>query len=300
MNRKGIQVVAVVLAALLCLPGGASAREFLGYGRQVSNDFLGDGKDRWHTGSASASRIWGDPWLGRLPQEFGNILELRIAGEIMAPAKLRRPEPGDRPYATMLSFGLHSHFDWQGLETSLGSDLVLTGPMTGLPWLQETVHDWLSISSASARVRAAEVPDGVHPTLAFETGRGYAIGAARLRPFLSGRWGDETLLRAGADVSFGPVGIAELLVRDRVTGQRYRVVQDKAPGAALVVGADYAYVHDTIYMPRPRDTRSRVRAGVHVQLRRGSGFYGLTWMGPEFEGQPEGQVVGTARLKFEF
>jgi hypothetical protein len=300
MKGRLILIAAAWLAGLLAVPDAAPARDFLGYGRHVSNDLLGDGRDRWHSGSISSSRVWGDPWAGALPQGFGSLLELRIAGEIMAPENLRRPARDDRPYATSLSFGLHSHFDWQGMETTLGTDLVLTGPMTGLPWLQDKVHDWLGASTTSARTKAGAVPDGVHPTLAFENGRSYGLGVATLRPFVAGRWGDETLLRAGADITIGSVGMAELLVRDRVTGQRYRVVTAPHPGVAFVVGADYAYVQDSIYLRRPRDTRARVRTGVHFQTRRVGGFYGLTWMGPEFEGQKEGQVIGSIRLKVDF
>lgn len=36
----------------------ADPYEKLGYGRLMTNDFLGDGEDRWRTGSWTSSRAW--------------------------------------------------------------------------------------------------------------------------------------------------------------------------------------------------------------------------------------------------
>ena len=63
-------------------------RHFIGYRRLTTNDVLGDGKDRWRTGSFSSSRIWGQKWKGELPQEFAELVEARFLGEIIAPSDL--------------------------------------------------------------------------------------------------------------------------------------------------------------------------------------------------------------------
>ena len=47
-------------------------------------------------------------------------------------------------------------------------------------------------------------------------------------------------------------------------------------------------------------TRSRLRAGFHWDTGRARGFYGLTWLGPEFTGQRTGQLVGSVRLNIDF
>ena len=66
-----------------------------------------------------------------------------------------------------------------------------------------------------------------------------------------------------------------------------------------------AYVEDSVYLPDNigvdlKNNRYRLRAGVNWQGATSSVFYGLTYLSEEFENQPEGQLVGSVRLKFEF
>jgi hypothetical protein len=46
--------------------------------------------------------------------------------------------------------------------------------------------------------------------------------------------------------------------------------------------------------------RERLRAGVGWRGERLDAFYGLTYLSPEFEGQDEGQVLGSAHVNFRF
>jgi len=277
----------------------------LGYGRLVNNDFIGDFRDRWQTGSISSSRVWGRDWEGRPPATFGDLLELRLSAQLIGPDDLRNPAPADRPYANALSAGLHTHFTRGGLEFATGVDIVATGEQTGLTWLHDQLHDLLGQTQTSAATRAAAIGDGFHPTAVLEMGREYDLGGARMRPFLEGRAGVETLARAGVDVTIGSLTQGELLVREPITGQRYRTVRGNAEGHAFILGADVAAVEDSVFLPggtqaAPTDTRTRVRAGWHWQTKRGGGFYGVTWLGKEFKGQPSGQVVGSLRLDYSF
>ena len=127
-----------------------------------------------------------------------------------------------------------------------------------------------------------------------------------LRPFVEGQAGIETFVRAGFDLTFGDITRGEMLVRDSTTGQRYRVVQHRdATGFGFVVGADIARVSDSVFLPSDRGydltpRRDRVRAGVHWQGKRASAFYGLTWLGKEYETQPDHQLVGSVRIKIDF
>ena len=301
-----------LFAIFLCvaiLAGGAQGneRQRLGYGRLLTNDLIGDGKDRWRTGSYASSRVWGPEWQGVLPATPGQVLEFRFGGEIIAPENISAPAPGDRPFAGVLSFGLHTHFNARGTDVSLGADLAFTGPQTGLDDFQSSLHDALGVDDLTSGARKAQIDDDIHPTLVAESGRDIAIGPAmRLRPFAELRWGLETLVRAGADLTFGRLGAGELMVRAPVTGQRYRVVAPQVQGLSFVLGADIAHVEDTDLLPDSRgvgleDTRKRVRAGLHWDNgKRASGFYGLTWLDKEFKGQRDSQVVGSLRLKFEF
>jgi outer membrane protein LpxR len=281
-------------------------RRKIGYGRLFTNDTIGDGQDRWRTGAYTFSNAYGYAWNGAAPSRFGELLEFRLQGQIIAPDNLAQADPNDRPWAGAVSVGLHTHGVTRGLDYAVGADLVVIGPQTQLDSLQEAVHNLFGKPTASAGVLALQIPDTIRPTVVGELGRTYEFGdAMSLRPFAEMRAGDETLARVGADFMFGSVGQKELLARESITGQRYRVVYNSQPGYSLTVGADTAYVSDSVYLPENRgyqlsDRRDRVRAGVHWQGGNASAFYGLTYLGREFSGQSEGQVTGSVRLKLRF
>lgn len=299
---------AVIISILLATPAAqAEPREKLGYGRLLSNDFFGDGHDRWRTGSWTSSRVWGPEWTGKAPVGFGKLIELRLSAEIFAPENISRPSAGDRRYAGALSAGVHTHFDIKGFEAAVGGDLTLTGADNGLGDFQDAVHNLLGARRPSNTVLDDQIGGGFHLTAVGEMGRTLQLSETlHLRPFVEGRAGAETLVRAGFDVTFGKVGVGELLVRESVTGHRYRVVQNpEVGGFSFLMGADIAHVADSIYLPESgglelTDSRERLRAGVQWQGHRASAFYGLTYLGEEFEAQTEGQVTGSLQFKFQF
>ena len=298
---------ALVASFGLSVVADAQERSRLGYGRLITNDLLGDGEDRWRTGGVQSSRVWGPTWTGVAPAGFGQLLELRLGAEILAPDDLRNLLPNDRPYAGALSVGLYTHFQRGRTEFAVGGDLVFVGPQTKLDEFQDAFHDALNVTSPSDAVRAGQIGNAINPTAVVEIGQTYDLGGRSVvRPFVEARAGNETLLRAGFDVTIGELGRGELLVRDSVTGQRYRTVQADWSGFSFVFGADVAAVSDSEFLPDGgnvvlRDTRERIRAGVMWRSEVGiTGFYGLTYLGEEFEGQNEGQVVGSVRVRVAF
>lgn len=303
-----LRAATLALCALSLSPLTASAqgREVLGHGRLVNNDLFGDGADRWQSGSVAASRVRGPSWTGALPDRPFDLLEYRIGAQVVAPENLRVPARVDRPFAGVVALGLHTHFDRGGTEFALGGDLVLTGPQTGLSDFQSALHDGLGVKPAAPGVVSGQVDNGVHPTLVMEAGRSYGVGdSSVLRPFAELRWGLETMARIGADFTIGPVGQGELMARDPVTGQRYRVIHQRTTGFSFLLGGDVATVSGSALLPEssgvtPTDTRTRLRAGMHWQGERNALFYGVTYMSEEFTAQPEGQVVGSMRLQMRF
>ena len=179
-----------VLALALCVavPALAEDRVTLGWGRMFSNDALGDAKDRWRTGGYQVSRVRGYDWHGALPQTPGELLEFRAAAQIVAPEDLVSPPLTDRRYATLLSFGMHTQFDWRGNDVSLGADVVVTGPQTGISNFQAWVHNMLNLPKP--RVVDTQIGDGVYPTLVAELGRRLPLGdRVTLRPFVEAQVG---------------------------------------------------------------------------------------------------------------
>lgn len=302
--------LAPALAAALCglltaPPAEAQDRGSLGFARLFTNDALGDGNDRWRTGSYSVSLLRGTSWDGSLPGAPGEILEYRLRGEIIAPADLHSPAAGDRRFAGVLAVGMFSHFALGQAEASFGVELAATGPQTGVGRFQRLVHQMLGMPKP--RVLGNQIANGWQPTAEAEIGRSFHFGdAVTLRPFAEAQIGGENLLRVGGDLTIGSFGAGSLMVRDTVTGQRVEGIAGTAgQGVSVTMGGDVARVFDSAYLPaggaaQLADNRSRLRLGLNWQGEKSAVFYGLTLLGKEFTSQPDQQLVGSVRLSLHF
>jgi hypothetical protein len=285
-------------------PAFAQDRFVLGHARLFSNDALGDGEDRWRSGSYMVSQLRGTAWNGS-PGAFGDILEYRLRSEIISPANLQRQSPNDRRFAGVIGLGLHSHFALGRAEARLGGELVFTGPQTGVGAFQREVHELLNMSPPG--VLGSQIGNRVFPTLSAEIGRSFALtDRVALRPFAEAQAGVENLLRVGGDLTIGTTWAGSLMVRDPVTGHRVEgITGTGGQGISLTLGGDVAHVADSRLLPRsgptaPTDTRARLRAGLHWQGEKSDVFYGVTWLGKEFDSQSEEQLVGSLRLRLRF
>lgn len=297
-----------VFAALLMIPQLAlplaAEQVTLGYGRFFTNDALGDGKDRWRSGSYTLSHVRGQAWEGRLPQTPGEVIEYRFRIEMIAPQNLARPAAQDRRYAGALSAGVHTHFARGPAEIRLGADLVAVGPQTGVGKLHRNLHQMLGMAVPGDLPN--QLPNHFYPTLSAELAQPYQLGALHLRPFVEAQAGVETYVRVGGDLVVGRFGQGGLMLRDHVTGQRFNGVRGPAvPGVSVTLGGDVARMFDSAYLPdggavTSRKTRARLRAGVNWQGKRSEIFYGVTHLGKEFEGQTAGQTLGSLQLKLRF
>ncbi|MEM6759245.1 MAG: lipid A-modifier LpxR family protein [Pseudomonadota bacterium] len=300
-------VISAFVSGTIAASADAQERKRLGYGRLITNDLIGDGEDRWRTGSVASSRVWGPEWTGIAPTSFGDLLELRLHGEIIAPVSLRNFDADDRRYAGALSLGLHTHVQRGAMQYTMGGDLVVIGPQTGLDSFQRELHDVFGITKPSDAVLGNQIDNAFRPTFVFEAGRILNSGPnSTVRPFVEARAGAETLARIGVDWTYGGLGQGELLVRDPVAGQRYRVIEEAWSGFSFTLGADIGHVEHSEFLPDDRgpaleETRGRVRAGLMWQSESGmSSYAGVTYLSEEFDGQDEGQFVGSVRVNFGF
>ncbi len=288
------------------VPDAAVAQKHgtLGYGRFFSNDALGDGKDRWRSGSYAVSMIRGAGWGGALPKQFGALLEYRLRTEIIAPANLATPSAIDRRYVGALSAGVHAHFARGAAEMRLGADVVAIGPQTGVGSLHRELHKAFGMTPPGNL--ATQLPNHIYPTVSAELGRAYIFGSTRLRPFIEAQAGVESYVRIGGDLNFGSFGQGAMMLRDQVTGQRFVGVPGAVvQGLSATIGGDIARVFDSAYLPKSgpialRKDRSRLRAGVNWRGEKSEVFYGVTHLGREFEGQTSGQTLGSLRLRIRF
>ncbi|MDA9208063.1 lipid A deacylase LpxR family protein [Octadecabacter sp.] len=303
-----MRLIAFLCAGLMAAtPAVAQDRETLGFGRLFTNDYFGDGHDRWRSGSYSLSVVRGTDWTGQAPTEFGSLLEYRLRSEIIAPSALNGAGSNDRAYVGALSAGIHTHMTRGGWDISTGADLVIVGPQTGLLDAQDWFHDLVSAPNVSNTVEANQISNAVYPTLVGQVSYPVALGeTAKLIPFAEAQVGVENFVRVGADVLVGQALLGDLWLRDSTTGQLYSGIEPNSAGYGFVVGADYTFLEDSAYFPssfgtNAADERLRVRAGVHARYGNGySYFYGLTYLGEEYEGQTQGQVVGSLKLNFNF
>lgn len=292
-------LIALLIALLpAATPAFSEGREVIGNGRLFTNDFFGDGRDRWRTGSYVYSHVRArDTYTGY--EEFGDLIEYRLRAEIIAPAT--GPAPGDRPYVGAMSIGAITHFDYSGFQVSLGSELTAVGPQTGLSAFQENFHDTLGM--AGPLYPGDQIENAFYLSGTAAATRSFRVGQnSSVRPFIEGQIGAEGFVRAGADMIIGQVAQDDLLLRDVVTGQLYRATEGDGVGLSYVLGVDVASVFDSNYLPSDMgytvsDTRTRARAGVFWQMGEDvSFFYGATYLSEEFEGQ----VLGSLKLNFNF
>ncbi|MEL6640456.1 MAG: lipid A-modifier LpxR family protein [Pseudomonadota bacterium] len=301
---KVLLVVLGLMASFNAAPAVAQMSETIGTGRLFSNDFLGDGRDRWQSGSYVISKLRSaEQWTGD-PKNFGEVWEYRFRTSVISSDG--RDGTPDRRYAGTLSFGMHSHFGQGTTRAALGFDITAVGPQTGLSRFQKRAHDVFGLEQI--RFTDTEFEDDILFGMTAETAE-----IIEISPTLSARAfgevliGPEDIVRVGADVFWGAQMVDDILLRDVTTGQLYHGTETQSdPGLSVVVGADMATVADSFFLPdtgvgAATQSRARVRAGLHWRKSdRTSLFYGLTYLSPEFEDQDEGQLTGSLKLNFNF
>ncbi|WP_375264325.1 hypothetical protein [Planktotalea sp.] len=202
---------------------------------------------------------------GSLPDRAGAIFEFRLQADVKAPDDLVTPFAGDRPFTGSLSLGLHTHYQHAGFDVSYGGELVVVGPQTRLDQFQTALHDGLGVAPLSAGTRANQIANKTYPGAVVEFSKPFDVGVrSRLRPFVEGRVGFENLIRAGVDFEIGKLTQGDLMVRDSITGQRYRTILSDGAGLSFVVGVDTAFVGESVYLPASlgltlTDRRDRAR-----------------------------------------
>lgn len=305
VSMRAIYGAAIALS-LLAPASHAQDTQFLGFGYQISNDFIGDGHDRYRTGSTQASIMFGREWTGSLGTQYFDTLELRGSTEIAAPDNLEKPVDGDRPYAAVARLGAHTHFaeTLSRTEFDMGVGVEIIGPQTKLDEFQANFHRWIGADDASNETRKAMIQDNVFGYGHIEASKTMDLGrSSRVTPFIEGHAGLESFARIGADFEFGGLISDDLKVRDYTTGQTYTAIRGTLSAMTLTAGADFGYMVDSAMLPESNDydlVQERARAGVTWEGQQSSATFGLTYLSKEFDNQTSGQVLGSFNLKYSF
>lgn len=303
--RSNQLLIGASMLASACLATSVNA-ESLGYGRLFVNDYLGDGHDRWRSGSYVVSQILGQPGSTGLPGSAWEMLEIRFRSEIIAPRQLDGHGPFDRAYAGEISLGVHTHFKQGQMEYSLGADIVAVGKATGVSSFQRFVHE--ALLGQNIKGFAPELGNALYTTFLGEMAMPITIsGQSRVRPFVEAEAGVETFVRAGLDIEFGGYCAGEVRIRDVSTGFRYRASAPCAETGLVssVIGVDVTKVFGSKLLPsvrgvEPKQIRARARIGVQFDSPETSVFYGFTWLSKEFEGQTDNQLIGAINVNLRF
>ena len=140
-----MRLVAAAIAAVgLWTPPAAA--ETIGWSLAISNDSIGEFLDRWQSSSVQFGLAFGEPWTGRAPAGFGELIEVRFRTDLLTPESLDAPAPDDRRHAGVLAFGVHTHLARGAWDIRAGADLVIVGEQTGLLDLQEELHELLGFT----------------------------------------------------------------------------------------------------------------------------------------------------------
>jgi hypothetical protein len=170
---------------------------------------------------------------------------------------------GDRPYAGVLSYGPHGDSRIGDVQNRVGAGIVALGPQTGVGQRHGWGHDGLNTPAPDL---AAQIPNAISPSLSEEVVLTVQFGGFDVRPFAEAQYSVETFARFGADIA-------------RVWSSEALPIFDG----------------DVVEL-----IRFQGRAGAQLSVSQADVFYGLSWMSPEFDGQPEGQLVGSLNANLRF
>jgi hypothetical protein len=294
------------------------------------NDAFGDGKDRWKSGGVTQSYVFpehifsDENWFtGR-----ASALEFSIRGLVMTPdnTAFSGIDSSDRPYAQYAAVGvyLRSIARPEALTSTLA---LLTEDRIGLEagWqgdplpffdVQNAVHGITGTEGNAGNLSNSIDSEMLANIEARRTWRLHIDGYERdieFAPFVQTSLGmRENSARVGGDVFFGSALEGRTWGSDLATGAVMAGASMPRRGFnwAVFAGGDLGYIASDAFLdggfaadgPRVerRDMVGRARAGVLLDYGKYAIGFSMNWLGKEFRGQSEGQMIGAIQLKYRF
>ena len=296
------------------------------------NDRYGDGKDRWKTGGITQSYVFpehifsdGNWFAGR-----ASGLELNLRALVITPddTSFAGVNSNDRPFAQYAAIGLYLRsITRPGAltpvvavqeEDRIGIEVGWQGDPLPLFDIQNSLH---GVTGTNGNVgNLSNVIEGgllvnleARRTWRFHTD-GFGHGAGRdleFAPFVQTSLGmRENSLRAGGDFFIGSALEGRTWGSDLATGAVMAGASMPRQGFNWTVffGGDVGYIASDAFLdggfgenapsvPR-RDIVARARTGLLLEYDRFGLGFSLNWLGREFRGQPDGQMVGAIQMKY--
>ena len=295
-----------IISIMMFIATEARADGPVGYSGEVgslTNDYFGDGHDRWRTGSYQRSYL-----SDRFDTVGLGVIELRARSEIITPWKPSEQPDGDAPFSTLLGFGGFMHGSLATIDLRLGAELLLLGDATGLENIQSIAHEIIGVETSFDDKRD-EMPrgeNGLSARAELEVSKSIRFGTSSLaRPYVGLKFGADESATLGVDLVTGSLALADIWTRDAVTGRLITPQADRLSGVSVVGGWDMSQVERSVHIPSGSSAtietfQTRARLGVQFETGIANLFIGQAWLSPQFKDQAEGQRVGMLSVAFDF
>ena len=292
----------------------------------IWNDRIGDGKDRYKTGGMTQSWVFPETLFldERIIPGRVSALELQGRGFIATPDNTQAGgNTNDRPFVQYVGVGAY-HRSWSrpqrfsdhttgALETRAGVELGWQGDPLPLFELQDALHDNTQTNINTTNSVDGEFLINLEMEGVYRRQTSSRLLDLDIAPFIRVSTGmRENSVRTGADVVIGSSLKARTWNHEPAIGALIPGGSKQREGFnwAFWIGGDAGYVASDAFLDGgfaadgPKVTREeltlRLRAGIMLEYDPVALVYSINWLSPEFERQPEGQIVGAVSLKYRF
>lgn len=292
----------------------------------IWNDRIGDGKDRYKTGGMTQSWVFPETLFldDRLIPDRVSALELQGRGFIATPDNTTSGSTiNDRAFVQYVGVGAY-HRSWgrpkrhsaettSATETRAGIEIGWQGDPLPLFEIQEALHDNTQVTLSPTNTVDSEFLVNLELEGVWRRQTATRFLDLDIAPFVRVSTGmRENSVRAGADVIIGSSLSARTWNREPAIGALLPGGSKRRPGLnwAVWIGGDAGFIASDAFLdggfvadgPKVdrEDFTFRLRAGLMLEYDPIAIVYSINWLSPEFESQPEGQLIGAVSLKYRF
>ncbi|MEM9062037.1 MAG: lipid A-modifier LpxR family protein [Pseudomonadota bacterium] len=292
----------------------------------IWNDRIGDGEDRYKTGGMTQSWVFPETLFleDRLIPGRVSALELQGRGFIATPDNTRAGgSVNDRPFVQYVGVGAYLRTwgpperldaDTTGaLETRAGIEVGWQGEPLPLFEIQEALHDNTQVTLSPTNTVDGEFLVNLELEGVYRRQTSNRFVDLDIAPFVRVSAGmRENSIRAGMDVIVGSSLGARTWNREPAIGALIPGGSQERNGFhwALWIGGDVGYIASDVFLDGGftadgpdvgrEELTMRLRAGIMMEYDPFAIVYSINWLSPEFDLQPEGQMIGAISLKYRF
>ena len=331
-------ILAACCAVVIIQPGAAPAgspedgfrwlsqNEYILREGVIWNDRFGDGRDRYKSGGLTQSWLIPERRLTDMQWFEGRAsgVEIQARGFVATPDNTNGGgPPTDRPFVQFAGIGLYlrslqrpvrlDHMTTQSVEDRIGVEFGYQGDPLPFFDIQESVHGNTAMNVNRNNSVGGEFLGNIEASRTWRIHYDFRSDDLEFAPFVQGSTGmRENSLRAGAELIYGTSLEGRTWNRDPAIGALIPGGSQPRTGAnwALWIWGDVGYVASDAFLDggfgrsgpsiAREEVTTRLRGGIMLEFEDIAIAYSVTWLSPEFEGQPSGQMIGAASLKYRF